>query len=469
MGTLKDLYEAPINDYITDEDIKTFESWTNRETFNNLKAGAFNDMNNKILYRYIEGSNNDPYIILSDIENKIDSLSVEGHEAYKKEILEAFQGLKKEAEANPDLIELKNRSFEELEKIITKDLFVDYAEKEIRHLKEALELYYKKYGGELGGDPAERREIYNSISEYEFRKFKELYSSDTNKIKYNAIDYINYPLDKPNKELWRALEISPNGQLALACETGQKNNEDVVVFCSVSWDDPNTKITKHLTEWDKRVYIAISSLFAGGNKTFTIGQIYKTMGNDGSPSTAQARKINDSLTKMGTARLYISNKSEIEAGYNYPPFEYDENFLYFKRVSVIVNGIKTTGIFLKEEPPLMSFARGRNQITPINLELLKSPISKTEANLRIDDYLLEYIGHLRKNKKLSNKITFDTLCKACNALTSKQRERLPEKIEIYLSHYVKCKWIKGYDIDKNKDITIYIDRSNPQQEEKETK
>ena len=313
--------------------------------------------------------------------------------------------------------------------------------------------------------------IYDKIETYIKKKYIELYpgrKEEANKtpintsliraqqpiIHYRAINTVNYPLDRPNKDIWRSIEKEQSGQLTFAFETGR--DKDTTVICALSWDDPNTRITKHLTEWDKRVYIATASLFDGGNETVTLTQIYKIMGNDGSPAPNQVEKINDSLTKMGTARLYIDNQGEINKGFKYPAFKYDAPLLPFERITATVNGKETTAIHILKEPPLISFARGRKQITTIDLELLKSPISKTDDNLRIDDFLLEYIAHLKKDRKLSSKITFDTICKACNATTKKQKQRLPKKIEEYLKHYTKCEWIIGYTMDDNKDITIEL-------------
>lgn len=83
-------------------------------------------------------------------------------------------------------------------------------------------------------------------------------------------------------------------------------------------------------------------------------------------------------------------------------------------------------------------------------KLLQSPISKTDSNLQLEDYLIDRISK-GKNKKsnMSKKILIDTLCKNINITDKKQKQRLPEKLKRYLEHYKKCGFIKNYHLSKD--------------------
>jgi hypothetical protein len=130
----------------------------------------------------------------------------------------------------------------------------------------------------------------------------------------------------------------------------------------------------------------------------------------------------------------------------YPQFCYDGPLLPFARISAYLNGTLTeSAVHLFREPPLVSFARERKQLSTVKLEVLESPVSKTDANLQIDDYLIERICHMKSPKsKTPRKILLSTLYGNCGISSPKQRSRAPEKIKRYLEHYKTTGFIAGY-------------------------
>jgi len=286
----------------------------------------------------------------------------------------------------------------------------------------------------------------------------------------NPAELLAYPLDKPNSIIWNLLaEADPNGQMAVDIDTaGPKNKKksvEALIYYAINFDDigHGLTITKKLTAYDKRVYIAAHALFNAGNEVLTLAQLHRQMGNSGQPSAKQIQRMNDSLTKMGAARIYIDNANEIEVNKGYKRFLYDGSLLPFERIRAYINNTLTnTAIHLFREPPMITFAKKREQITTIPRELLESPISKTEANLTLEDYLIERIAHMKNpNNKAPRKILLSTVYEHChiNGKTDKdrkERERTPEKIRKYLDHYQSCGWILGYIIDADS-VTIYLD------------
>lgn len=275
-------------------------------------------------------------------------------------------------------------------------------------------------------------------------------------------EIIEYPLDKPNSEIWEAIKYDTGGQLKFAFDTAARKGrkQEVYILCSINFDDlgDDVRITKKLTAFDKRVYIAVAALYNAGNRIFTVTQIYYAMGGIGTPSTDDLKKISDAITKMNAARITIDNKREAEL-YNYPRFPYDNNSLLpMERISAIVNGRFTdAAIHPFREPPLISFAKGRNQITQINVKLLQSPISKTEANLQLEDYLLERIARAKNEKKNSThkfRILYKTLYERAGMRTAKQKQRAPKKAERYLAYYTEQGYIKRHTFEED-GITIY--------------
>ena len=305
---------------------------------------------------------------------------------------------------------------------------------------------------------------FSSLIEQARKSLAEVKSpQDLLEITVKHTDLIQYPLDKPNNVIWNLLEAAaPNGQLKLNIDTSKGNSKQgAIILYGIDFAnlDPNLHITQQLTPFDKRVYIATASLFNGGNEYMTATQICRQMGNTGRPSKSQLKKINDSLTKMGAARVYIDNKKEAETHKKTKFYKYDAALLPFERISeaITINGqIAESTIHLLKEPPLITFAKQRNQITTFKRNILESPINKTDANLRIDDYLIERISQMKNSKrKTSNKMLYETIYKNCNITTKMQKQRAPEKIKNYLDHYKSCDFIKGYKEGKD-GITIIL-------------
>lgn len=304
-------------------------------------------------------------------------------------------------------------------------------------------------------------------------------AAPTKQVKVIHTNNVGYPLDKPNSVLWDGLTGKKvNNQLQIATVTidtsrGKTQKEAGIIY-GISFDRleqtaPDLTITKKLTQFDKRVYISAAAIYNAGNKYTTVTQIYRQMGNTGRPKAADLKKINDSLTKMGIARIYIDSSQEAGIYKGYKKFKYDAALLPFERAeNIIINGKEVdTAIHFFREPPLMTFARQRKQITTLELELLESPISKTEANLAIDDYLLERISRIKKGTA-QPRILYETLYQKCNISTKKQKQRAPEKIKRYLDHYKSKGFIDNYSEDAD-GITIYASKQVAAKAEKNKK
>lgn len=266
---------------------------------------------------------------------------------------------------------------------------------------------------------------------------------------------VEYPLDKVNAQIWNLLEKDTQGQVALKAEkSGSK--KPLTIYYSVDFDKlgEGITITKRLTSYDKRVYIAVSSLFNAGNNIISLTQVYYAMGYTGKPGKTDLERINGAVTKMTSARIYVNNEQEADT-YHYPKFVYDGSLLPIERTTVSVQGsLADAAIHIFREPPVISFAKQRKQITTVNVELLQSPISKTEANLLIDDYLIERIARARMGKQ-SRRILYKTLYEKVRATTPKQRQRIPDKVRRYLEHYQKCGLVARFTAEPD-GVTVYF-------------
>lgn len=279
-------------------------------------------------------------------------------------------------------------------------------------------------------------------------------------------DYVEFPLDKPNSRIWNLLEKNTEGQVTFnLAKTGSK--KELLATYSIDFDAleeqaNGLKITKRLQIFDKRVYMAISALYNAGNIVVTLSQIYYAMGYTGRPGKTDLNKINQSITKMMAAHIFFDNEQEAQVYKSYPHFRYDASLLPAERGTYIVNGQMTdAAIRIFREPPLITFAKQRRQITTIEVKLLQSPISKTDMNLLIDDYLIERISRAKNGKSKSCRILFKTLYehariadKPKTSTEKQQKKRMPEKVQKYLEHYQSKGFIKRFSVEPD-GVTVH--------------
>lgn len=207
-------------------------------------------------------------------------------------------------------------------------------------------------------------------------------------------DKLNTPVDRFNFLAWNNFKET-GGQIAFNMMSERDKNDPerselkINMRYSLSFgDDPNVKTTKELNHYDRRLTQAIDTLWTSGKDVILLSEIFYNMGGTSSnPNANQRAKINESLTKQGTARVYINNKAEA-AQYDYPFIEYDGNILEFRRITVKYKGQEREAIKMLGRPIMMKLADERNQLTAVPMKAIQSDVSKTDKNLQIEDYLL---------------------------------------------------------------------------------
>lgn len=275
-------------------------------------------------------------------------------------------------------------------------------------------------------------------------------TGDLPQVLVKQIKSIVFPVDKVNKNIWGLLDQPTDGQVTLKFDvTNQGGKKPVNILYSLDFNSlSNVSVTRKLEPYDKRVYLAISALFNEGYDVMSLQQIYAAMGYKGKVSANDSKKINNAISKMNGAHLYIDNQDEA-AHYNYKHFKYDASLLPMERMQAFVNGQLTdAAIHIFREPPMVSFAKQRNQITTIDIKLLDSPLSKTNANIELEDYLIEEIARI-KNSKRNSKMLYSTIYEKSNIKTDKQKQRAPEKIKKLLEHYKQNGFIESYQFLKD--------------------
>lgn len=273
------------------------------------------------------------------------------------------------------------------------------------------------------------------------------------------ISEIIYPIDKVNSVLWGIIEKGTKEPIKAESDKDSARGRQANIYVILDFEEiPGISISRKLGMYDKRVFIATANLAKQGHIIVTTSQIYKQMGNKGRPSAADREKILKSLEFMSLVRVYLDNTEEAKL---YTKYERVKGNFYLLATQSIqgceINGMPVDdAIQILEPPMLFDFAEKRGQITTAPIELLESPISKTEANLLLEDYLFTRIARMKKNKDVTRTILLETIYKNCKITTKMQKSRLPEKIQRILNHYKESNWIKGYTLtERSIEIVTY--------------
>lgn len=269
-------------------------------------------------------------------------------------------------------------------------------------------------------------------------------------------EHLLWMLDKLNSVVWNKKGNEIHG-VDVASEQDKKQGVKLPVLYSIDFsaldEQGDVSITKSLEPYDRRVYIAAAAYFENGQDRITYQQIYSAMGYKGRAGKSDLDKIHASITKMGAAIISVDNKAE-SSRYNKVKFTYDGALLPMERITSRVNGqIAESVVHLFREPPLMTFAKAREQLTTVNVNLLSDPLSKTNANLELADYLISRISHM-KNGFPNHKMKFETIYEHTGITTKKQKQRALPKIKKLLDYYKGEGFIKEYRLEENGVLVI---------------
>ena len=247
---------------------------------------------------------------------------------------------------------------------------------------------------------------------------------------------IVYPLDKLNKSIWSGLESET---YSVKVEK-QGSREEVLVTLALRFHG------EPLNAFDKRVYLAICALYNAGNEYMSAGMIYRTMGGNGRPNTKKFEKIKQSIIKMAMVHISIDNAEEANK-YNYPRFrEIGANLLACEYESETEIKTRKTEycLHLLSKSLLMRYAEEHKQLTTYTPEQFQCPLSMTEINCAIDDYLRYRIARA-SGKTL--KILHTSLYKYCHLDTKSKKQDARGKFTTFLDSYVKNGLIHGYSLE----------------------
>lgn len=408
--------------------------------------------------RYILSFNGDAAAILSDVQNTLNVIK-------KEDFTKAIETLQKIIPNEKVLL----HSYDRIKDPVKKKEAIENIPAVIMSRREAATANYSNcYNFLLSNldDQIAAIRYYNlSLSDLEelvIKKCSEWYPKPKTdifpKISTSKLQDILYPIDKVNSELWNCFSIGENTPLKAESDKDSRKGKQANIYVMLDFNElDGVKISRPLTSFDQRAFVAISNIRESGQEIATLSQIYEAMGGESRASAQIRSKIIESIETMSRAVVKIDTTEENRIYPRLDKIVWESQLLHIEKIKGYSRGqITDYAIRIIEVPKLFLFAKNRGQITTVPIKLLESDISKTEANLLLENYLLSRIARMRNSTKITRTILIETVHQKCNIKTACQRQRLPEKIEKYLKHYVSVGWIKAYKLtDKSIEIVTY--------------
>lgn len=256
--------------------------------------------------------------------------------------------------------------------------------------------------------------------------------------------------------------IDPDGQITMLPikEEGNGSPQKLTSYYSMAFsEDLPPEIKKRLTPFDRLVYGAAASLQKTNGDIMSISQIHRAMGNKKAPSKTQAGKIHNSIIKLNAALVSIKCQEVRDHYGNDGYIDYYGSLFPMEIQRAYINGRIVEGAIhiLREELPLISFAKGRDyQIKEVPIELLNSKLSQTDPNIAMQFFVLEQIIKIKEgSKKTRNKILYSTIyekmgVKLTGKNADKNKQRARKYFYTYLDELKEKGFIKGYQEEKTK-------------------
>lgn len=219
----------------------------------------------------------------------------------------------------------------------------------------------------------------------------------------------------------------------------------------------------HLTNYDKSIINGVVSIMESGNSSFTVPMLYHAMTGKENP-TVDDGLMEDIKSKLDTMRrlsINIDLTDEIKAhmihknvmGENdLESFTIDGYLLPLNKYTGVVNGKRSEMYQIIDTPPLHTYAKMKNQISTVSIDLLKAPLNNNATTIPLKTYLLARIEAMKNqnNSMMRDKILYESVYRELGDIDSdkKRKKRIRDYTETILKHFIALNYITAYEVVK---------------------
>lgn len=215
-----------------------------------------------------------------------------------------------------------------------------------------------------------------------------------------------------------------------------------------------------LTNYDKSIINGVVSILESGNSSFTVPMLYHAMTGKENPTvddglmeeikakldTMRRLSINIDLTEEIKAHMIEKKLDDSEVN----SFTIEGYLLPLNKYTGVVNGKRSEMYQIIDTPPLHSYAKLKNQISTVSIDLLKAPLNNNATTIPLKTYLLSRIEAMKNphNGMTRDNILFASVYRELGDIDSdkKRKKRIRDYTEVVLKHFVDKKYISGYEI-----------------------
>jgi hypothetical protein len=214
-----------------------------------------------------------------------------------------------------------------------------------------------------------------------------------------------------------------------------------------------------LNNYDKSIINGVVSILESGNSSFTVPMLYHAMTGKENPTVDDGlmEEIKAKLDTMRRLSISIDLTEEIRAKmisrediHEIDSFVIEGYLLPLNKYIGVVNGKRSEMYQIISTPPLHSYARLKNQITSVSIDLLKAPINNNATTIPLKTYLLGRIEAMKNqnNAVMRDKILFESIYSELGDSESnkKRKKRIREYTETILSYFVQKHYISRYEV-----------------------
>jgi len=234
-----------------------------------------------------------------------------------------------------------------------------------------------------------------------------------------------------------------------------QEKERVLITGSITFTELQEQLPT-LTHTDMLVYYGVSNLYNEGNRSFTPQMVWRMMkGNPKARVTPkQKEQVTESIDKMRQMLIDIDVTAEYidlyKKGEKGTPMTLNENLLYIRKATVVIQGREQEGYQLLQQPVLDRYSRALKHIGYIERDLIESTGGVEDGLL--NKYMVERLIGMKNAKSglHSKRILLTNVYEKMDLENPSRHKKMQvrNKIEDLLNSWQQKGEIKSYEFIK---------------------
>lgn len=264
----------------------------------------------------------------------------------------------------------------------------------------------------------------------------------------------------PNSKLANKItELNFGAEVALDVSGKNERKKSVLTVVTLEYDGNDVNLSKPMTEFDREVHNAVTTLWLAGNQSFTARQVWHALtgtGSDKPPTKQQIARIEKSIDKQRFTRAIVDFSKEARGrdleldGEPVTTYQIDSYMLNADKHKIeTANGRMVEGYTVNEKPVLYRHSAMFGQVVSYSMRSLSAASSvgqNTDENIIIRKYLLRRIFMAKGKSKTSRRVRYEGVYERVGISNpnKKQRKRLNDSVIACLEACKAEKVIKGF-------------------------